>query len=338
MRIAHTDKSAVVSREFTSFFCFSSFLTILLTSSFLNTGRAIVFVQKKVVITGGTGFIGTALAEHLRANNYAVTQLSYGNRGTGWDGVSAEPLQKLIDGAYGVVHLAGENIGKRWTEERKHAIHSSRIESGAALTEAISRCKVKPSVLIQASAIGYYGDTGRSIVTETHVPGDDFLAEVCADWEASTALVEKMQVRRCVMRIAPVLGNGGMLPRLARPVRFYVGGIIGGGRQYQSFVHIKDVVSIVQFFLEHTSCKGVYNVTAPFPVTNRYFMGALGHTLRRPIWLPVPRAAIQLLFGEMGEHTILASQRVVPARLQAEKYRFHFPTVQQALSELYGYR
>ncbi len=300
----------------------------------------------KVIITGGTGLIGRALATELVAAGYEVIVLSRApQRAQGlppevrverWDGRTAQGWGPLADGADAIVNLAGENLaGGRWTAERKRRIRQSRLDAGQAVVEAVRAAERKPAVVVQASGIGYYGPHGNEEVTEDFPPGEDFLGRLAVEWEASTVPVEALGVRRVVVRTGVVLSReGGALPRLALPFRFFLGGPLGGGRQWVPWIHIADEVRAICFLLEKEDARGPYNLAAPRPVTNRELARALGRALRRPAWLPVPAPALKLLLGEMSA-VLLTGQRATPKRLLEEGFVFQFPELETALRNLY---
>lgn len=303
--------------------------------------------MERVVITGGTGLIGRALAAELVAAGYEVVVLSRapykacgslpGVRLGPWDGRTARGWGPLADGAYAIVNLAGENLaGGRWTAERKRRIRQSRLDAGQAVVEAVSAAGRKPAVVVQASGIGYYGPHGDEEVTEDFPPGEDFLGRLAVEWEASTAPVEALGVRRVVIRTGVVLSReGGALPRLALPFRFFLGGPLGSGRQWVPWIHIADEVRAIRFLLEDETARGPYNLAAPQPVPNRELARALGRVLRRPAWLPVPALALKLLLGEMSA-VLLTGQRATPKRLLGEGFVFQFPEIGPALQNLFG--
>ncbi len=300
----------------------------------------------KVIITGGTGLIGRALAAELLAAGHEVVVLSRNPRPAQglppevrverWDGRTAQGWGPLADGADAIVNLAGENIaGGRWTAERKRRIRQSRIDAGQAVVEAVRAAKRKPAVVAQASGIGYYGPHGDEEVTEDFPPGEDFLGRLAVEWEASTAPVESLGVRRVVVRTGVVLSReGGALPRLTLPFRFFLGGPLGSGRQWMPWIHITDEVRAIRFLLEKEDARGPYNLAAPRPVINRELARALGRVLGRPAWLPVPAPALKLLLGEMSA-VLLTGQRAVPKRLLEEGFRFQWPELETALRNLY---
>jgi uncharacterized protein (TIGR01777 family) len=239
-----------------------------------------------------------------------------------------------------VVQLAGENLADgRWSEERKRRLRASRVDSGAALATALAAASPRPAVFAQASAVGFYGpqpDGDDSEVTEAAPPGRDFLARLCVDWEASTASVEGLGVRRVVLRSGVVLDLAdGALPKMLRPFRLGVGGRLGSGRQWFPWIHRDDQVAAVRFLLAEERASGPFNLAAPAPVRNLELTRELGRALRRPTVLPVPAAALRLLFGEMSG-VLLTGQRAVPRRLEELGFGFRFPTLREALADLLG--
>lgn len=304
----------------------------------------------RVIITGGTGLIGRALTEDLIQAGHEIVILSRNpDRATGlpagvrverWDAQTAEGWGHLADGAGAIVNLAGENIGgkgfmpDRWTEERKRRIRESRLRAGQAVVAAVDAATEKPEVVIQSSAIGYYGPRGSEIVTEDSEAGDDFLAQLCVDWEAFTVAVESMGVRRAVIRTGIVLSTkSGALPRMLLPYKLFVGGPFGDGQQYMSWIHIADEAAAIRFLIENQDASGPFNLTAPNPVTNAEFGEAMGRTLNRPSWMPVPGFTMRTLFGEVST-VVLDGQRVLPERLQSLGFTFQFPEVEATLKDV----
>ncbi len=300
----------------------------------------------RVIIAGGTGLIGRALAADLVQDGHHVIVLSRTpERYTGhlpagvqverWDARRAEGWAHLADGADAIVNLAGENIAAgRWTPERKRRIRESRLNAGRAVVEAVQAASNRPRVVVQASAVGYYGPCGDEEVTENHPPGSDFLARVCVEWEASTAPVEELGVRRPILRTGIVLSTeGGALPRMLPPFKLGLGGRLGSGRQWFPWIHIRDEVRAIRFLVEREDASGPYNLTAPNPVTNAELTRALGRVLGRPALLPVPALALKVLFGEMAT-VLLDGQRAVPRRLLEAGFSFEFTDVEAALRDL----
>ncbi|MCY3557932.1 MAG: TIGR01777 family oxidoreductase [Chloroflexi bacterium] len=289
-----------------------------------------------VVITGASGLVGGALIAELRRRGVNITAVSRNPRAhtalsgvtwTGWDG-----LTDAVAGAAGVVHLAGEGIvDQRWSSERKAALRSSRVETTRQVVLAIQESGEKPGVLVSASAIGYYGNRVERESTESAPAGDDFLAHLCVDWEAEA---QGAGVRTVTARIGIILANeGGALPRLLFPFKLGLGGPIGLGRAWWSWVHIDDVVGGITHALEQTNVEGALNLTAPNPVRNGEFSRVLGRALGRPALIPVPPFALRLMLGE-GASVLLASQRILPTRTLDLGYRFRFTEIDAALEDL----
>ncbi len=299
-----------------------------------------------VVIFGGTGLLGRALVATLRAQGHTVavvTRRPEAHFGgvlervprVAWTPSDPNALARHLRQADAVVNLMGENIAaSRWTAARKRALVASRVETGRVLAAAMRLAQPRPQVLLQASAVGYYGDRGDDLLDESTPPGDDFLARLCVAWEASTAPVEGLGVRRAVLRTGVVLSReGGALPRLLLPIRLGVGGPLGTGRQWMPWIHIADHVHAMLFLMTHEKAQGVFNLVAPTPVTNAELTRALAQRLRRPAFFHVPAFALRLLFGEMSS-VLLASQRVLPNRLLDAGYAFRYPLLDVALDNL----
>ncbi|MCY3922837.1 MAG: TIGR01777 family oxidoreductase [Chloroflexi bacterium] len=289
-----------------------------------------------IVITGASGLVGGALIRELRNRGISVTAVSRNPRAhtaltgvnwTGWDG-----LTDAVAGAAGVVHLAGEGIvDQRWSNARKAALRDSRIETTRQVVQAIQEAAEKPGVLVCASAIGYYGNQVERQSTEVAPAGNDFLAQLCVDWEAES---QGAGVRTVNARFGIVMANeGGALPRLLFPFRLGLGGPIGLGRAWWSWIHIDDAVGAILYALEQNHVEGAINLTAPNPVRNSQFSGALGRALGRPALMPVPPLALKLALGE-GASVLLASQRILPTRTLDLGYRFKFTDIDAALQDL----
>lgn len=299
---------------------------------------------KSVLITGGTGLIGRALTASLTEDGHEVIILSRNpERATGftdgvqvekWDGRTTVGWVHLVDDVDAVVNLAGENIGAgRWTSLRKRRMLESRLNAGQAVVRAVEAAINKPRVFIQASGIGYYGPCGDEEITEEMPAGQDYLARFAVDWEASTAELEELGIRRVIIRTGVVLSTeGGALPRMLLPFRLFVGGRLGNGRQWLPWIHIADDVRAIRFLIDNDAASGVFNLTAPTPVTNADFSRLLGHTLRRPSFIPVPSFILRLLFGEMAT-LLLRGQRAVPQRLMQLGFTFNFPNLDSALQD-----
>lgn len=293
-----------------------------------------------VVIAGGRGLLGRALAAALRADGHVVAVLT--RRANGPADVSWNPKEgtdarwrTIVGTADAVINLAGESIaGGRWSTARKAKLLESRIDATRALTVAIVDAPRPPAVFLSASAIGYYGPHGDEPLTEESPPGADFLARVCHAWEQEAQRAAN-STRVVALRTGVVLArDGGALPRMALPFRLFAGGPVGSGRQYVSWIHIADWVDQVHWALTTAGISGAMNLTAPQPVTNREFASALGHALRRPSFVPTPALALRLALGEMST-IVLDGQRVLPARATALGFRFGYPQLEPALRSLY---
>jgi uncharacterized protein (TIGR01777 family) len=299
----------------------------------------------RILIAGATGTIGRRLVEHLIQHGHLLTVLSRQPykpptlpakiNFAQWDAKTAAGWGHLVAEVEAVINLAGAGIADaRWTEARKLLIRDSRIQAGQAVVEAIQAADKKPEVLIQASAVGYYGPHQDGLITEEAAPGNDFLAAVGQDWEASTAPVETMGVRRVIIRTGVVLDvKGGAFPKMLLPFRLFAGGPIGSGRQWFPWIHYYDEVNAIRFLMEHKAAGGPFNLTAPNPLTNRQFAKVLGQTLKRPAFAPAPSIVFKLLFGEMST-VLLEGQQAVPRRLLELGYEFKFPTAEAALADL----
>jgi uncharacterized protein (TIGR01777 family) len=304
----------------------------------------------RIIIAGGTGFIGSALARSFAADSHEVIVLSRnpqtardlpaGVRAVGWDAKTANGWGDLADGADAIINLAGESLKgigflpSRWTKKRKQIILQSRIDAGAAMVEAVQAARRKPGMLLQSSAVGYYGPGGDEGLTEQSPPGSDFLSDVCIAWEGSTHAVEAIGVRRVVCRTGLVLSSGGgAFPFLALPFRLFAGNTFGSGQQYYPWIHFDDTIAALRYIVESPQAKGAFNISAPQPVTNRDFARTLGRVMRRPVWLPAPRFALQAALGELST-VVLDGQRAVPAALLNLGFEFKYADLEQALRDL----
>jgi len=299
----------------------------------------------KLVIAGGSGFLGSALSEHLVGRQHEVVILTRsgqvpartGARAVTWhpDG-SSNPgaWAKEIDGAQAIVNLAGEGIAdKRWSRRRKEALRLSRVHATRSLVAAIRAASAKPATFIQGSAMGFYGVAADKIIDESFPPGQDFLGQLCVSWEAEAHPVASLGCRLVIIRTGLVLAReGGALKKLIPPFRFFVGGPIAPGRQYMSWIHRADWMSLVTWAIETPTVSGAINATAPTPETNAEFSRALGRALHRPSWLPVPGFALRLLVGEMANDMLIGGQRGVPARAQAQRFTFAHPGIDEAMA------
>lgn len=300
----------------------------------------------KIVIAGGTGLIGSTLVASFVQDGHQVVILSrspekYAGQFPSsvqllaWDGKTAGDWASSLNGADVVINLAGENIGARpWTDARKQAIRDSRVNAGKALVNAIESVEQKPRLLVQSSAVGYYGITGDKILPESSPAGEDFLAQVCVVWEDATAPVEKMGVRRVILRTGIVLSTReGALPRMLLPMRLFVGGALGTGKQWFPWIHINDEIAAIRFLIENEQTSGAYNLAAPAVLTNAAFTKAMGQVMRRPSLMFVPGFALKLVLGEMSI-IVLEGQRVTSQRLQDAGFHFQFSEAAPALADV----
>lgn len=293
-----------------------------------------------VLIAGGTGFIGSALTRRLLHHGHRVSVLSRRPSTPGgappvyhWDHERGEFDGNALTGVDAVVNLAGENLaGGRWTPERKRRLIESRVAATRFLVERMGERKPAPRALVSGSAVGIYGDRGEEILTEESRPGEGFLAGLCRAWEEAAQTARDFGVRVAVLRFGVVLDTaGGVLAKLLPMFRFGIGGPLGGGRQWMSWVALEDALHVVEVALERQDAAGCFNVVSPAPVRNRDFARALGRVLRRPAFLPAPALALRALFGEMADEALLASARVAPRNLLALGYRFAFEDLERAL-------
>lgn len=300
----------------------------------------------KIIVTGATGFIGRSLVGRCVAEQHQVVALTRDAGRAGhlfpagvkvltWDGATAGAWASEVDGADAIVNLAGESIGaKRWTPARKSLIVESRVLAARAIGNAIAAAVRKPVVLVNSSAVGYYGSVAEGDVTEDHQAGTGFLAETCVRWEAEAATIAPLGPRVVMIRTGVVLGEaGGALERMTLPFKLFAGGPIGSGAQWFPWIHRDDVVNIIIFALQNSKVSGPINLAAPESVTMRTFCEALGKAMRRPSWAPVPAPVLRIVLGEMAG-MILTGQRVVPAKLKELGYQFKFPRLAMALADV----
>jgi uncharacterized protein len=294
----------------------------------------------KVVVTGASGLIGTALVQALQARGDEVTRLVRRSPSAGearWDPESGQIEATALEGQDAVVHLAGVGIGDgRWTDEHKRAVLDSRVKGTTLLSETLAGLTDKPKVMASASAMGYYGLRGDEALTEDAEAGTGFLAEICKQWEASTRPAEDAGIRVNHLRTGLVLSpDGGALKQMLLPFKLGLGGRIGNGRQWWSWIAIDDEVGAILHLIDSSTLQGPVNLTAPNPVTNQEFTRTLNGVLRRPTLLPTPTFALKAMFGaEAVDEMFLGGQRVVPARLQADGYGFRHAQLEGALRQL----
>ena len=291
-----------------------------------------------VTITGASGFLGTRLLQKLKAAGHSVHVLGRkpveGFAFSRWDAGSSEPPADSLATADAIIHLAGEPVAQRWTPEVKRRIRTSRVDGTRNLVHALSTLSRRPAVLVSASAIGIYGSRGDEVLTERSPAADGFLADVTKDWEFESGLAASLGIRVAQVRIGVVLGcGGGALAKMLPPFRAGIGGRIGSGKQWMSWIHLEDIVDLLFFAMEHPSARGPLNGTSPNPVTNAEFTKELAAVLHRPAVIPVPGFALKLLFGEMAG-VILASERVVPRATEAAGFKFQNPDLGEALRDL----
>lgn len=303
----------------------------------------------KVSIAGATGFVGSHLVERLHSEGHSVLVLARDSeRARRVFPASAYPnlevvaytpaesgdWQKSIAGCDGVVNLAGVPIAEeRWTAARQQAILDSRKLTTAKLVEAIANADPKPSVLVSASAIGYYGTSETAEFDENSLGGDDFLAHVCKDWESAAQPVKNAGTRLAILRLGIVLGKGGALAKMLPPFKLFAGGPIGTGKQWFSWIHRDDVVNLILYTLQNPQIEGVLNATAPNPVRMNELCETLGSVLQRPSWLPVPAFALELLLGD-GAKVVLEGQKVLPKQTLASGFQYQYPTLKSALEDI----
>ena len=286
----------------------------------------------RIVVAGASGLVGSALAPRLAAAGHDVVSLT---RPAGWDPERGTIDRRMLEGADVVVNLAGENVFGRWTAAKKRRIRQSRVRGTQLLSDAIAGLARRPAALFAASAIGYYGNRGDEELTEASAAGTDFLAEVSRDWEAATEPAARAGVRVVPLRFGVVLSPaGGALGKMLPPFRLGLGGPVGGGKQYVSWIAMDDLLEIFAYLLATPSLAGPVNCTAPQPVTNREFAAALGHVLGRPAVVPVPAFALRMAFGAEGAEMLTGGQRVLPERLLRSGFRFRHPEIEPALRAL----
>ena len=287
----------------------------------------------RVLLTGGTGFIGSRLATHIAGAGHDVTIVSRGPAGdVTWE---RDAIRTTVGASDAVIHLAGENVfARRWNVHQKHRLRASRIDTTQLLAEAVADSR--PSAFITASAIGYYGTSADRHFVASDGPGDDFLARLCVEWEAARQPAIDAGVRTATVRIGVVLGLGdGALQKMLLPFKLGLGGPVGHGRQWVSWIHLEDLLAMLAWLLEHEDTRGEYNGTAPNPVSNRELSKTLGRVLHRPAIVPLPGFVLRLGLGEVAE-LVLGGQHVTPGRAETEGFSFRFPKIEPALRDLMG--
>ena len=299
-----------------------------------------------LILAGGSGLIGTALTRRLLIDGHTVTILSRnpeahaapeGVRLVQWDGRSADGWGSLVNETDAIINLAGVNLGGGlWTRKRKAQLLNSRLDAGEAIVEALRQAEKRPEVLVQSSAAGYYRASGDTLLDESSPPGSDFQGNLCQRWEESTHAVEELGVRRVVIRSGVVFERRAFILKMFMlPFRMFVGGPIGTGRQYVSWIHIQDEVDAILFLINHQDASGTFNLMSPQPVRNAELGRMIGRVLHRPYWFPVPAFAMRLALGELST-VVLDSWRGVPTRLMEQGFRFKFENPEAALRDLAG--
>ena len=303
----------------------------------------------KIAVTGGTGFVGTRLVQKLAASEHQITVFTR-NKQEGEkifpkkafpqvEIIEYNPLemgswQEEIASAEAIVNLAGAGIADQsWTPERKQEILDSRIKTTSHIVKGIAKASNPPQVLVNASAVGYYGTSETATFDENSDSGDDFLASVCQQWEDAAKEVEGSQTRLVILRFGIVLGQGGALGKMLTPFRLFAGGPLGTGKQWFSWIHIDDLVNLIEEAINNPNYQGIYNATAPNPVQMSELCDNLGEVMKRPSWLPVPEFALKLLLGEAAQ-AVLEGQKVLPKRTQEQGFNYQYPTVKPALADI----
>lgn len=293
----------------------------------------------KIVVAGGSGFLGEPLVKRLQARGDDVAVLTRNTthvragRAVQWDAKSQGAWSDEAAGADVVINLAGENVGEgRWTEERKKRMVASRLDGTHAIVEALRRDPARQRTMINASAVGIYGDRGDELLDESSARGSGFLADLVERWEAAAREAEPL-ARLVLLRFGVVLdAEGGALQKMALPFKLGAGGPVGNGEQWMSWIDRDDAVRFVEWVIDRESARGVYNVTSPQPVRNKEFARALGRALHRPSFMPTPAFALKLAFGQMAEEVLIAGQRVIPRRAEAEGFAYERPAIDAALA------
>lgn len=298
----------------------------------------------KVLITGITGLVGRHLARVLSEQNYQIVGLSrradLNKNIYKWDPLNEEIDLNVFNEIDGIIHLAGDNIAEgKWDSEKKRLIEESRTKSTAFLVKKVLELKVKPKFFISGSAIGYYGmNCGDELKDENSKAAHDFLAEVCYKWEEATKPLQDTLIRTCIIRIGVVLTTqGAALKKMLKPFKLGLGGPVGSGKQFMSWISIEDLVNSIQFLIEKEK-EGVFNCVSPEPIRNRQFSKTLGQVLKRPAIFPLPEFMVKLLFGEMGDTLLLSSTKVEPKNLLAEGFKFRYPELKKALEYLIQFK
>jgi len=291
----------------------------------------------RILITGASGLIGTALQRSFDEIGHELLLASRkeakDSQHIQWDVEKGFSEPERLEGVDAVVHLAGESVfGLSWSDAKKKAIRDSRVDGTRSVVEAISRLKARPNVLVAASAIGFYGDRGDEEMTESSAAGDTFLAEVSKEWESEARRAEDAGIRTVLLRTGIILSkDGGALGTMLLPFKLGIGGVVGSGKQWMSWISIDDHIRVINYAIEYENVRGAVNSVSPNPVTNGEFTKTLGEVLYRPTILPLPSFAVNMVFGEMGDALLLASTRVVPKRLEDAGFEFKYPELKTAI-------
>ena len=293
----------------------------------------------RVLITGASGLIGQALQRSFQEKGYEMLLASRAEpkdeNSIYWDAVDGFAEPERLEGIDAVVHLAGESIsGLRWTDEKKKAIRDSRVQGTRSVVGAISKLRERPRVLVSASAVGFYGERGDEELTESSAAGDEFLSHVAKEWESEARRAEDAGIRTVLLRSGIVLSkDGGALGTMLIPFKLGVGGVVGSGKQWMSWISLEDEVRIINFAIENENLRGAVNAVSPNPVTNHDFTKTLGDVLYRPTILPLPEFAVSMIFGEMGDALLLSSTKVLPKRLLDAGFEFKYPELKPAIEQ-----
>ena len=297
----------------------------------------------KILVTGSSGLIGSTLIPSLEKNKHEVYKLVRARADLltheiAWDPQRGILNPPLLEGLDAIIHLAGENIIGRWSEAKKARIRDSRVKGTQLLCQALSQLRDPPSVVICASAIGYYGNRGDEILTEQSAKGTGFLADVCEEWEEAARPAAEKGIRVINLRIGMVLSSrGGALKQMLPIFKWGLGGRLGSGNQYVSWIAIDDLVRIIEYAIKQEGLAGPLNAVAPYPVTNQELTQGLGHVLYRPTFFLMPAFMVKWMFGELGEEVLLSSQRVEPKKLEETGFKFDYPHIEEALRHLLGH-
>ncbi len=290
----------------------------------------------RILLSGSTGFVGSAVLSYLSQKGHSVTCLTRGkgrDDSISWNPETGVVVKEDFEGFDAVIHLAGESIASRWTKERKRRILSSRIEGTSLLAKTLAQLARPPKVFLSASAIGFYGDRGEERLTEESKQGRGFLAQVCKEWERASEPVEERGVRRILTRFGVVVGSGGAVAAMIPAFKLGLGGLLGSGEQWMSWIALEDLVRAIDFCLENEEMRGPVNLVSPEPVRQREFARSLGGLIGRPTWFNQPSWLVRLLFGQMGEETLLSSAWVEPTKLLEAGFQFQRPSIQDALQK-----